>query len=733
MEKKVIDAFWDRENLYKVNYNFGELFKVVEAIKDVSLELVNEGKLTEEQFANLQIQLNGLLKKGDISIHDINKNLGKIDQTFLTDELLKQIAGTASVNATVADNSLTTSKFADKAVTADKTNFIKTSNNLLNKNDVITNKNLDVSNGNEITSGTASIFNKWFELVPGGSYVSAGLYARVFYDANKNYISGATGNSAFTVPSNAKFTRFSTTNLDAAQLNEGSALKAYEAYVEPTLSSDIAIKSLPDNIIDTPKIINKSVTPEKVSFIEQSKNLIDKNKMIQGYAITATSNGEPVANSTQYVTDFIKITPNQQYTASTNSHRVTFYDIDKKYVSQLYSADQTKYTFTTPPNAAYLRINVYTTRANDPILNVGSEILPYEDWHEPLLKGVKVEGSTNNQTVTPTNLKSFILDEYLKTNYTPVTIDGISDTDTLPAGQIKYTDYYTYYDKFVTDFPDYVSKKLEGTDSSGKEIYSYRFKPEQADYTQNSNAIERPYRKPKLFLVSSTHGNERVIIWALYNFMKQICNNWKNDEALEFMRWNVEFIVIPIINPTGYTNATRINGNGVDLNRNFPSDWANGTSDSTQTTYRGPSALSEKEAVICDNILKNEKPDFVVDYHNFHTPPKTNYFNWIIGYNDKVNEIASHTLSSMARKWKKNYSDLPQDSRQFGYISPGIEVGSLTNHAQKAYGISSALFEVCWRLEDKPDWVNRDSFVCTIATDSLANFLIRVVTNINKL
>lgn len=753
----------ENESIHAVNFSFNIIDSGVEGPvrKELSFNLVDDAirRIIQESTLSLlddtfKADVNEALKayvmanpnefkgpKGDTGEQgiqgvkgDAGKSLMYSDLTTQEKEELKSAIANESLNDyMLKDNSITTNKLEDKSVTPLKTSFIKTSYNMLDITNVISGRNLDTSNGNEIISGVASIFNQWFELTPNATYVSAGLYARVFYDANKNYISGATGNSAFTVPSNAKFTRFSTTNLDAAQLNEGDTLKAYDAYVEPTLSSDIAIKSLPNNIVDTAKIINKSVTPEKVSFIEESKNLIDKNKMIQGYAITATSNGEPVANSTQYVTDFIKITPNQQYTASTNSHRVTFYDIDKKYVSQLYSADQTKYTFTTPPNAAYLRINVYATRADDPILNLGSEVLPYEDWHEPVLKGVKVEGSTNNQTVTPTNFKNFILDEHLKTNYTPATIDGISDSDSLPAGQIKYTDYYTYYDKFVTDYPDYVSKKLEGTDSSGKEIYSYRFKPEQAEYTQNSNAIERPYRKPKLFLVSSTHGNERVIIWALYNFMKQICNNWKNDEALEFLRWNVEFIVIPIINPSGYTNATRINGNGVDLNRNFPSDWANGTSDSTQTTYRGPSALSEKEAVICDNILKNEKPDFVVDYHNFHTPPKTNYFNWIIGYNDKVNEIASHTLSSMARKWKKNYSDLPQDSRQFGYISPGIEVGSLTNHAQKAYGISSALFEVCWRLEDKPNWVNRDSFVCTIATDSLANFLLQVTKNINKL
>ncbi|MDW4081638.1 hypothetical protein QI262_03665 [Staphylococcus saprophyticus] len=186
MGKKNIDAFWDRQNLYNLNTNFDELFRIVETVRDVSLDLVNDSKLTEEQFQRLQIELNGLLKKGEVSIFDINKSLGKIDQTFLTEELIQQIAGNANVNAIPADESLTTSKYANKSVTPNKTNFIKTSNNLFNKNDVITGKNLNVNTGEVITPSVAVIFNKWFEVNPGELTLHPGLQLRFFMIKTRN-------------------------------------------------------------------------------------------------------------------------------------------------------------------------------------------------------------------------------------------------------------------------------------------------------------------------------------------------------------------------------------------------------------------------------------------------------------------------------------------------------------------------------------------------------------------
>ena len=45
-------------------------------------DLVAEGQLTPAQYADLITVINGNISKGDVSIYDINKNLGKFDATY---------------------------------------------------------------------------------------------------------------------------------------------------------------------------------------------------------------------------------------------------------------------------------------------------------------------------------------------------------------------------------------------------------------------------------------------------------------------------------------------------------------------------------------------------------------------------------------------------------------------------------------------------------------------------
>lgn len=749
MGRKNIDAFWDRQNLYNLNTNFDELFRIVETVRDVSLDLVNDSKLTEEQFQRLQIELNGLLKKGEVSIFDINKSLGKIDQTFLTEELIQQIAGNANVNAIPADNSITTDKYVNKSITPEKTNFIETSNNLLNKNDVIANKNLDPNTGELINSSVTSVFNTWFLVHEGEVYTSKSINTRAYYKSDKTFLSAVTGYGTFTIPTGASYMRISTPNLNEAQLNRGSELLDYDEYREQTLSSEIKINKLPDNIITTPLIKNNAITPEKTTFVRLPKNLIDKNSLIQGKSLN--SKGEVSENSMFYITDYIPVKENETYTASSGpQNRVIFYDESKNYIDYGYNPEDT-ITFTTPEKTAYVRLNVYTTFKDTPMLNKGTELLPYEDWHEPYLEGItagnnidskkiteeiikKIKEEENTQEEIPIkDRKTFTLDTSLDLNYTPETIQGCSDDDPLPMGKIQYTDMYDMYDELCNKYPNYVSRKVEGKDILEDEIISYTFKPEEQSFTRNSEEVEKTFKRFKFFIVSSTHGNERTSIWVLYNLMKLICEKWQTNESLEFLRWNVEFVICPIISPGGYRNFTRINANGVDLNRNFDADWENGSSDKSNTTYRGDAPMSEPEAIVCDNIIKRENPNFVIDFHNFHAQSTPTIFNWIVGYSDKVNDIADLVLSKMARKWKKQYPDLPQDVVGFGYGSPGIQVGSLTNYAQKKYGIPSSLFEVCWKMDAKTDSIKRDSFISTIGLDSFSNFLLQIANNVNEL
>ena len=60
----------------------------------------------------------------NISVDWINKNLGKLDQTFMTDEFLQQMAGNTPINAVPADYSITTKKLSGRVVNPNSTTFL---------------------------------------------------------------------------------------------------------------------------------------------------------------------------------------------------------------------------------------------------------------------------------------------------------------------------------------------------------------------------------------------------------------------------------------------------------------------------------------------------------------------------------------------------------------------------------------------------------------------------------
>ena len=62
------------------------------------------------QITDLEVGINS------IGVTQIDKNKGKFDQTYMTDEFIEQMAGTTPVNAIPADESITTSKLAFLAV-----------------------------------------------------------------------------------------------------------------------------------------------------------------------------------------------------------------------------------------------------------------------------------------------------------------------------------------------------------------------------------------------------------------------------------------------------------------------------------------------------------------------------------------------------------------------------------------------------------------------------------------
>lgn len=96
--------------------------------------------------------------------------------------------------------------------------------------------------------------------------------------------------------------------------------------------------------------------------------------------------------------------------------------------------------------------------------------------------------------------------------------------------------------------------------------------------------------EPRVRISGGIHGNEKVTVDMMLRLADYLVSIYGTESSITDLINSRYIVIIPVINPDGLAANTRYNVNGVDLNRNFDSNW------SSSDSHPGSGPFSEIES-----------------------------------------------------------------------------------------------------------------------------------------
>jgi len=119
------------------------------------------------------------------------------------------------------------------------------------------------------------------------------------------------------------------------------------------------------------------------------------------------------------------------------------------------------------------------------------------------------------------------------------------------------------------------------------------------------------------------HGSERLSGELAFRFSEYLYPQFLN-------QIECKVIFVPVVNPDGLVRGQRTNANGVDINRNFPTqNWTNQLK--RKHNFPGDRPGSEPETIAVIDLLEKYQPDRII---SIHTPLK------VVNYDGPAQELA---------------------------------------------------------------------------------------------
>ena len=693
-------SIWDRENRNSINENWDVLDKFLKNLND----LVIKGQLTPTQFAELIKELNGLISRGQVSVHDIDKNKGLLDQSFLSPELLEQIAGTAPILSTIADGAVTSSKVASKAITPGKTTFFE-----------------GADNSNNLFDG--NYVDGWIGLDTGSSGT---------YSTRKNGTTYLGKTAVIPIEPNTSYAIRTATNADTLRVAVSSSYPIFESTT-----------GTPESRVE---IVVNAQTSRGFHILgrENANYLIINNTLnyVEYPLVVVEGTEVPSLDSTslKIPSKYIRLED-----FSNNGFPQFQFEIGGINFNGELNSDRNRAITTTFP----LREGFYVGIQDNDVYNFWVSGWD-RDTGEYLGSFEKIPGSSRESYITKdciarigvlknndAELTESDLEEVRKLLFTSrynknhSTSEGASLTkDGRYSMNGNFYEYYQheimghwsnpngitptqFHDRFkqLIDSHDIAYRNLLGQDDFGNNIYEYGIKNTEyflTDTGSNNPGISGELLKMgKIFITSGIHGREKSTNYAVYEVFKAILENPNNLEALESIKSNIHLVSIPICNPSGFIDNSYYNRNNVPIGNSFTP----GTHQNTQ-----PESI-----LIRNSVDSHSDMDFYIDLHNMFA--RDGLIGFTMTNTEMFRQATGSVYKSVGRRWQKESSDFPQSYNHRWAYTTTANATTITDYTSSILNAQSALIEFPRESEFIPNSSVHDTQVTTLGTEVLMNFI----------
>lgn len=174
--------------------------------------------------------------------------------------------------------------------------------------------------------------------------------------------------------------------------------------------------------------------------------------------------------------------------------------------------------------------------------------------------------------------------------------------------------------QLVADHPDIARLHSAGKSNLGFDLWVV----EIADFM---NAAKAPLEQREVvWLDGGTHANEQDGMMLAWLWVQFLLTQYEGNETARWIVENRHTYIMPMSNPDGNHLNSRLNGRGVNINRNYPVGWGE-VEEGFPFNNPGPYAMSEPETQAIVAWVKAVQPDY---FNSFHTG--TNMMLFPVGY-----------------------------------------------------------------------------------------------------